>query len=195
MIRKHQNKSLNTKQIKIKKFTSFWNMPFWDKVIYVLFVVCMGLIYWEIMLYRRTIIDYKILLCIFLIPGFITTPLLYDILNRFDGIKMHWFWHYILHTVIVGGFLMFSFMSINFYGANSNPKIETFAIIKKGSLPGRKYHRNERVPYAEINYNGFNKQLVFGHKYEIQMDTAKLVTLYIRDGRFGFKILDRLELK
>jgi hypothetical protein len=195
MIRKHKNKSLNNKRSETKRITSFWNMPFWDKVIYILFLVCMGLIYWEIILYRHTIIDYKILLCIFLIPGFITTPLLYDLLNRFDGIKMHWFWHYVLNTVIIGGFLMFSFMSINYYGANRDFKIESYVIIKKGSLPGSKYHRNERQPYAEINFDGFNKQLVFNHEYEDQMVSAKYVTLYIRDGLLGFKILDKYELK
>lgn len=170
-------------------------IPFWDAVLFILFMIGLGLIYWEVLIYRKTIIDFKILLFIFLIPGLFLTPFFYKTLNKIDGRIGHWILHYTAHTVIVGGFLMFGFMGLNYYGADNVTKIENFPINKKGSLPGGKYHRNERLPYAEIDFYGFEKQLVFNHEFENQMDSSTHVILYSRNGLLGFKILDKYELK
>lgn len=159
-------------------------------VVSALFLVSLGLIIWEIFLYRSTIIDVKILLIIFFLPGIILTPIFYNLLNKIEGAVGHWILHYLLHTVIVGGILIFSFMSLNYYAADEFTKTESFMIKKKDSLVGRKGHRNERKPYAMIDYHGFEKQIIFNHSYESQMETSKRVVLITRDGFLGFPILD-----
>lgn len=181
---RYKYKSLNKKEPQVK------GIPFWDMVVSVLFLVSIGLLVWEIHLYRRTIIDVKILLIIFFSPGIILTPIFYNLLNKIEGAVGHWALHYILHSVVVGGILIFSLMSLNYYAADEFTKTESFIIKKKDSLPGSKGHRNERKPYAIIDYHGFEKQIIFDHSYERQMETSKRVILITKEGFLGFPILD-----
>jgi len=166
-----------------------------DALITVLFFLGLILLLWEIFIYRRTIIELKIPLLIWLIPGIFLTPLLYDKFNKIDGMRAHWILHYVAHTCLTGAFLLFGFMALNFYVADDYSIHKQFEIIRKGSLPGPKGHRDERKPYVEIDYNGLEKQLVFKHSETEKIDSAKFVNLTVRKGLWGYDILDQYDVK
>jgi hypothetical protein len=59
----------------------------------------------------------------------------------------------------------------------------------KSSMPGRKYHRNERQPLVRIDYFNFEKELVFRFKDTDKVMKADSVNLKIKKGGLGFDIL------
>ncbi|MBN2395039.1 MAG: hypothetical protein JXC36_01090 [Candidatus Atribacteria bacterium] len=164
-----------------------------DALITILFFVGLILLFWEVFIYRRTIIELKIPLLIWLTPGVFLTPLLYDTFNKIDGMKAHWTLHYVAHTCMTGAFLLFGFMASNYYFADNHTVDKRFEIIKKGSLPGSKGHRDEREPYVEIDYNGFEKQIVFQYSDTEKINSAKYVNLTVKKGLLGFDILERYD--
>ncbi len=85
-------------------------------------------------------------------------------------------------------------MLTNYYFAEKTPIKETFEIVERSSLAGRKYHRDERQPTFRINYDGKLKELVFNHEYYEKMDFYKNVELEVRKGYFGFDILENIKL-
>lgn len=162
-----------------------------DILIFILFIFGMALLVWEISIYRRTIIELKIPLLIWLTPGFFMTPLLYNRFKRIEAIKKNRIFHYLVHTCITGASLLFGFMALNYYFADNQTEDKRFEIIKKGSLSGR--NRNEDIPYVEINYNGFEKEIIFKYPDKDKIDSAKYVNLTVKKGLFGFDILERYE--
>ena len=85
-------------------------------------------------------------------------------------------------------------MIINYYLADKVTVKKSFEIIERSSMTGRKYHRDERKPTFQINYEGKTKELVFPHKYFGKMDSYKNVELEVRKGVFGFDILENKTL-
>ncbi len=164
-----------------------------DALLTVLFFLGLILLIWEIFIFRRTMIELKIPLLIWSIPGIFLTPLLYNKFNKIDGMKAHWILHYVAHTCMTGAFLLFGFMASNYYFADNQTINKRFEIIKKGSLCGSKGHREERQPYAEIDYYGFEKQLVFTYSETEKIDSSKYVNLAVRKGFWGFDILERYD--
>jgi hypothetical protein len=164
-----------------------------DNLIGFLFILGLILLIWEIFIYRRTIIELKIPLLLWLTPGVFMTPLLYKRMNYIDGMKAHWTLHYILHTCMTGAFILFAFMASNLYFADNQIKNKTFDIIRKGSLPGSKGHRSERKPYVMINYEGMEKQLIFSFPETERINSAKKVNLAVKKGLWGFDILEKYE--
>jgi hypothetical protein len=69
---------------------------------------------------RETLIDQKQVLVIYLIPGILLTPILYSYLNKLSDKKGHLVLHYIVHTVVVGGLLLYLLMATNYYFAEEN---------------------------------------------------------------------------
>ncbi|RKD87765.1 hypothetical protein [Mangrovibacterium diazotrophicum] len=161
----------------------------------ILFFLGLILLYWEILIYRRTIIEIKIPLLIWLTPGILLTPLLYDKFNKIDGMRAHWLLHYVAHTCMTGAFLLFGFMASNYYFADNQTVDKRFEIVRKGSLPGPKGHRSKREPYVEIVYKGFEKQLVFKYSDTKKIDAAQYVNLTVKKGVWGFDILERYDAK
>jgi len=149
---------------------------------------------WEVFLFRRTIIDVSIPLVLWLTPGMVLTPIFYRWLNQIDNMRLPWIphflLHYLLHTCIIGSVVTFSFMAINYYGADPNFTSERFEILEKSSLPGSKGHRNERLPTALINYHGLNKEIVFKYRDTERFRNATYVILYVKRGLLGYDILD-----
>jgi hypothetical protein len=166
-----------------------------DFLLKTLFFVGLILLVWQIFIYRRTIIDLNIPLFICFTPGLILTPLFFKKLNYIDGTRGHWTLHYLFHTITVGGIILFCFMSSNFYLANNVSVQSKFKIIDRGSLPGRKRHRDERSPYVIINYNGMNKQLIFSYEKMDEVMAAKYLLLKVKKGLWGFDILDEYTVK
>ena len=164
-----------------------------DTLVVTLFFLGLILLIWEVFIYRRTIIALEIPLLIWLTPGIFLTPLLYDKMNNIDGMRAHWILHYVAHTCMTGAFLLFGFMASNYYFADNQTVDKQFEIIRKGSLPGPKGHRDEREPYVEIDYNGFEKQIVFKYSDTEKIDSARYVNLTVKKGLFGYDILERYD--
>ncbi len=164
-----------------------------DNLVVILFFLGLILLIWEIFIYRRTIIELKIPLLLWLTPGVFMTPLLYKRMNYIDGMKAHWTLHYILHTCMTGAFILFTFMASNLYFADNQIENKTFDIIRKGSLPGSKGHRSKRKPYVMINYEGMEKQLIFQYSVTETINSAKKVNLTVKRGLWGFDILEKCE--
>ena len=151
---------------------------------------------WQITIFRNTIIDLKILIGIILAVGLIT--FLIDFKNygktyKYSGIGLYFY--SLMHYICGFGFIACSiFMLTNYYMADLEPIKETYEIVGRSSLPGRKYHRDERKPTFDINYNGKIKELVFPHKYYEEMESYSIVELEVRKGYFGFDILENRKL-
>jgi hypothetical protein len=166
-----------------------------DNLIGFLFIFGIVLLTWEVFIYRRTIIELKIPLLIWLTPGLFLTPLFFNKMNNIDGMKAHWILHYVLHTIMTGGFILFCFMASNFYLAGNTIVDEKFEVIKRGSLSGSKGHRDERKPYVVINYKGIEKQLIFSNPQMEKVMSAKSAKLSVRKGLFGFDIIEKYEIE
>jgi len=166
-----------------------------DNLVGFLFMLGLVLTIWEIYLYRLTIINLKIPLTIWLIPGLFMTPLLYNKMNNIDGKKGHWILHYLCHTVMTGGIILFIFMALNFYLADKTIVEKRFKVLRTSSMSGPTGHRNERQPYVVINYSGFEKQLIFSNQEMKIVLPSKSVRLKIRNGFLGFDILESYKIE
>ena len=161
-----------------------------------IFILGLFLMAWQITIFRNTIIDLKVLFGIILVVGIIA--FLIDFKNygktyKYSGIGLYFY--SLMHYICGFGFMACSiFMLTNFYMAESEPIKETYEIVERSSLPGRKYHRDERKPTFDINYNGNIKELVFPHKYYEKMEFYTKVELEVRKGYFGFDILENKKL-
>lgn len=161
-----------------------------------IFILGLFLMTWQITIFRNTIIDFKILIGIILFVG--TMTFLIDFKNygktfKYSGIILYF--SSSMHYICGFGFMACSiFMLINYYMADSEPIKESYKIIERSSLPGRKYHRDERKPTFDINYNGKIKELVFPHTYYEKMEFYSNVELEVRKGYFGFDILENKTL-
>lgn len=166
-----------------------------DFIIGFVFIVGLALLYWEILIYRRTIIEFKFPLILWLTPAVFFTPLFYTKLNEIAGRLGNWILHFVLHACTTGSFILFIFMASNFYFADNvivNKKLE---IIDSGSVPGPKGHRNRREPYVVVKYKGIEKQLFFKYEETKLVDTGKFVNISVKKGFLGFDILDKVEIE
>ncbi|MDO5971530.1 hypothetical protein Q4Q35_17115 [Flavivirga aquimarina] len=161
-----------------------------------IFILGLFLMAWQVTIFRNTIIDLSILIGIILIVGIIA--FFVDFKNygktyKYSGIRLYLYSS--MHYLCGFGFIVCSaFMLTNYYFADKTPVKETFEIVDRSSLRGRKYHRDERKPTFQINYNGKIKELVFTHKYYEKMEFYKSVELEVRKGYFGFDILENKTL-
>src|SRR5688572_25013322 len=129
-----------------------------DFIICSIFFIGLALTYWEVILFRTTIIPLAIPLALCFVPGIILTPLCYHKLNEIDGRRGHWILHYILHSFTTGAILLFTFMSVNYYLVGEEIIVYKFDIQSKSSISGPRGHRHEREPTVMINYFGFEKE-------------------------------------
>jgi hypothetical protein len=167
------------------------------KIYYVILLVFgLFLMAWQVTIFRNTIIDVSILIGIILIVAIIT--FIADFKNygktyKKEGISLYFYSG--MQYILSYGFIACSiFMISNFYLAESEPVKESYTIVERSSLPGRKYHRDERKPTFRINYDGKIKELVFNHEYYEKMDFFTNVELEVRKGYFGFDILENKKL-
>ncbi|RCW91993.1 hypothetical protein [Winogradskyella arenosi] len=101
-----------------------------------------------------------------------------------------------MHYVIGFGFITCSiFMLSNYYFADQNTRTESYEIIRTSSLAsGGKYRIDVRTPTFRINYNGKIKELVFSSEFYEKRNFYNNVELDIRQGLFGFDILENKKL-
>jgi hypothetical protein len=162
-----------------------------------IFILGLILMVWQVSIFRNTIIDLSILIGIILVVGLVT--FLVDFKNfrkTYEFSEIGLYLYSIMHYLFGFGFIACSiFMLTNYYFADKTIVKEKFEILERSSLPGSKYHRNERIPTFIINYNGKNKELVFLHKYYDKMNFYDSLEIDVKKGFFGFDILENKELK
>ena len=82
-------------------------------------------------------------------------------------------------------------MAINyFFPDKSTTRNKSVTIINKHILSGR-----GNTPAMEVDYDGTEKQLVFSNKERSDWSKATEVELIVKDGFFGFAIIERITLK
>tara|TARA_R110002049_G_scaffold240679_1_gene414540 strand:- start:638 stop:1165 length:528 start_codon:yes stop_codon:yes gene_type:complete len=164
----------------------------------IIFFIGLVAMIWEIRIYRQTIIDIKILLGIVFIVGILT---MFFSLNDFQKLfnykrkSVLYLWTFIQSAVSWGFIACSIFMFANYYLASDESNKQTYGILERSSMPGRKYHRNERKPTFKISYNGKIKELVFSHEYYDKMESYQNVELTVKKGFFGYDLLLEQKLK
>lgn len=167
------------------------------KIIYpFLFFLGLGLMIWQIKIFRNTIIDLFIPLGIILVVG--TLAFLFDYKNYKKTYKKKGtggYFYSAIQSLVGFGFIACSiFMLMNYYFAEEKTEHKIFEILERSSLPGSKYNRDKRKPTFTINFEGKEKQLVFTHKYYEKRNLYKSVEMETRKGYFGFDILENKKL-
>ena len=153
---------------------------------------------WQIKIYRNTIIDIMIPIAIISIVSLIAFvvdfknyKMTYD---KYNGISL--IFYSIIQFILSYGFIACSLFTLtNYYLADKESVKKSYLINERSSLPGRKYHRDERKPTFYIDYEGTKKELVFSHKYYDKIELYKSVEFEVREGFLGFDILKNKRLK
>jgi hypothetical protein len=169
------------------------NEKFWKGFYGAIGFLGLVLMVFEIFIYRKTIIDTYIPISIILFVGFLTFYF-----NRHHYKETYMLtgnFFPIMQNLISWGFISsYIFMATNYYLAEKKTTQYRFIIKEKSLLPGRKHHRNERVPMVTIDYLNFEKELVFPPTDTDKVDKAKSVIVTVRKGGLGYEILDHYEV-
>lgn len=81
----------------------------------------------------------------------------------------------------------------NYYLKDESTEIINLEIIKTGNHSKRKSRC--KIPYAEIEYEGINKEIKFGCEHEKSISNYKYLTLKISNGFLNYKVYTDKELK
>lgn len=167
------------------------------KVLYpILLLLGLGLIIWQIKIFRNTIIDLSIPIGIILVVGVISFILdSKNYVKTYDMSETGFNFFALMQGIIGYGFIAGSiFMLANFYLADKDIVTRSFEIMERSSLPGGENQREERTPTFTISYDGKIKELGFRHEFYETMDVYENVQLEVRKGYFGFDILESKRL-
>ncbi|MFN5416854.1 MAG: hypothetical protein ACK5B9_07340 [Flavobacteriia bacterium] len=160
-----------------------------DRLMSILTFGAFILIIWEISIFRKTFISLFIPLTFFLIGGLI---LFFSLRKKIKyyietdyGILLQAFHG----TILFGSTFMFIFMSLNFYFPTDNIEQFDLRVIKTGNLASRRGCDN---PFTVVDYQGFEKQLVFPCNTDLH--NAQRIKVKLQAGLFGFKIVNDAKL-
>lgn len=151
------------------------------------------LIIFEVLIYRKTIISIYIPISIILIVGLLAFYFnkknynkIYPSANNFISI---------IQNIMSWGFITsYLFLAINYYLAEKTITNYKLKIKGKSSMPGSKYHREDREPLVKVDYFTFEKELVFNFEDTDKVNSADSVEVSVRKGRLGFDILDSYDV-
>jgi hypothetical protein len=172
-----------------RKYETLDKEKFWKGFYEVTGFLGIVLIFFEIYIYRQTIIHTYIPISIILVVGFVTFYFNRQHYKRTYFLKGNFF--PIMQNLISWGFIScYIFMAANYYFADKNTTEYKFEIKEKSSMSGSKGHRNERKPLVRIDYFNFEKELVFHFVDTDKVNKADSVIVTIRKGGLGFDILN-----
>jgi hypothetical protein len=154
-------------------------------ILFLLFVTGLILTVFEINIFRKTVIDWKIPTGIWLFTGFVSLFWLRKYLIECWDTKSL-FWHLFFCVVSFGGFFVYGFMAINYYLPNKNKvKIIKATIHETGHLAKGKFGCGN--PYAYVYIKGELKELIFPCGFKI--DNNQFVSVKLQRGLLGFDII------
>lgn len=172
-----------------RKQEAFKNEKIWKGFYTVSLLIGLVLLVFEITIYRKTIIDIYIPISIMLAVGLLTFYFNRDHYKKTYSLKGNFF-PVIQNLFSWGAISCYIFMATNYYSADKITTEYQFQIKEKSSIPGRKYHRNERQPLVRIDYFSFEKELVFRYADTEKVNKADSVRVTVRKGGLGFNILN-----
>ncbi len=148
-------------------------------------LISIGLILWEISIYRLTFIPWGIPAAVAIVTGIIMTPVLRKSIDRiFPG---HGLPVLLLYNIVTwGGIAMFLFMWSNYEFAGSAHRKINAPFVKVDHL-SRRRGVGEGQPYVTILYKGQEQHLLFDKG--TNMDPFKSVDLTLADGLFGYVVV------
>ena len=161
-----------------------------DRILHILFLICIALTIWGIIIYRLTIIDTKTL---FIITS-IGTAFAFITIQRILKSSYAIFWIFFISIAVGGGTFYFSVLFFNQCFADKETFTKEFKIIETGNL-ARGRRSNCSQPFAVVDFNGTEKQLVFYCDYEKTIKNFSKVLLSYKNGLFGFDIIETKELR
>ncbi|WP_343747601.1 tetratricopeptide repeat protein [Fluviicola sp.] len=142
------------------------------------------LLIWEVDLYRETFISLWTALVIYIGGGSIAFFLLRNRMRNYKRrVETYGIWWTTLAGIFFsGGVVLTLVMTLNYYiPLEKKPETIFLKVIKTGRFGGR----GSKDPYVIVDYNGFEKQLVFD--YSTDVINSKLVKVSLRKGIFGFR--------
>lgn len=157
-------------------------------ILMVLFFSGLILTIFEIDIFRKTVIDWKIPMGIGFGIGFISMLWLRKYLSEYQTKNI--FLQLVFSVCSFGGIFTYGFMATNYYllAKNEGEMIKA-TIIESGYLAQGQYGCEN--PYAYIYIKGTEKQLIFPCGFEIEK--YKFVTVKLQRGFFGFdRIIDQV---
>lgn len=160
-----------------------------NRIMSILTLGSLLLIIWEMFIFRKTFISFLIPLSILLFGGLFAFTTLKNRIKYYVQ-NEHSIYLQAFHGILLfGGLLMFSFMGANYYFTSQTEKIFDLKVVETGHLvKGRRGCGN---PYAIVNYNNTQKQLIFPCDTEIANSTRVKVAL--NEGLFGFVIIKNMK--
>ncbi|MFL9483159.1 hypothetical protein ACI6Q2_10320 [Chitinophagaceae bacterium LWZ2-11] len=156
-----------------------------------LIIISITLSICEVFIYRKTFIHFKIPFCIWIFMGLISSFFLKKVFIVYFDLR-YLFLRLLYNIITCGGLMVTVFMWINYNFADKTTFIENEKIISTGHLSrGLKGSCNQ--PYIIINYQEFEKQLVYNCGADIEL--YKSVDLTIARGFLGFDVIVQSDLK
>jgi len=159
-----------------------------DKIYLLLIFASLCLTVWAIAIYNLTIIDIKYLFAAAAVGGIIVFALI--LLLHKSSYRV--IWTFIISIAIGGGFSCFGLLFLNKLFAGS-PQTKEFEIVSTGHL-GRVSNGNCFKPYAVIDFDGIQKQLVFTCEDEKAIKSYHKVAVTFSKGLFGFGVIRSKQL-
>lgn len=165
----------------------------WEVFYFVVLIIGLILGFFEIIIFRKTLINVYIPISIVVVTGFIGFYFSREHLKKVYSTSGN----FILLVQNFGswGFIScYLFMAANYYFANPVVKNYEAKIIEKSSMPGPKGSRSERQPLVRFKYFDFEKELVFKFKDREKVSSADSVKINIKKGALGFEVLESYDV-
>lgn len=148
-------------------------------------LVAIGLILWEISIYRLTFISWWVPVLIAIVTGGIMTFVLRGFMARV--FPQHGFGILLPYNIVTwGGIAMFLFMWCNYQFAGDHYQKLNAHIVRMSRLASRN-HVDKGQPYISILYQGREEHLLFDAGTD--MDTCNSVDLTLAPGFFGYTVV------
>lgn len=151
--------------------------------------LAIGLLIWQMTIYRKTFIDILIPLSIFILGGLALFFTFRKRINYYKSFRFGIVIQSIHGMFLFGSYLVFLFMALNFFFPSKSIQNIQLKIEKADSFGGRRGRSGN--PYAIVNFKGLRKQLVFNKTFEIIK--GDFINLRIKKGLFGFFIIEEMK--
>ncbi|WP_035647155.1 hypothetical protein [Flavobacterium sp. ASV13] len=180
-----------TKKTKIEEISK--EKKKWKIFYYFIFILGITLLFFEILIFRKTLVSVYVPIFIILIVGFLAFYLSKKHLKEIYPISSNFI--LIVQNLGSWGFIScYLFMAANYYLSDTITKEFKTVIKEKSSMPGPKGSRDKRDPLVRFNYFGSEKELVFKFKETEKVNSADSVKVIIKKGGVGFDVLESYDV-
>jgi len=141
----------------------------------------------QMLIYRKTFINFWIPFSIFLGGGFLLFTLLRKSISYYRKTEHSFILQSFHGTIMFGGITVLLFMGLNYYVPTGKNHVVEMKVLETGSLNSR---RGCDSPYAIVHYNGMEKQLVF--PCNTDLFEGQKIRVSLNRGLFGFLIVEQM---